>query len=210
MAPMTSTRVLILVVAAGCVLALSDTAARKEAREEFTAVAINTNTRPATQPQPNRPTTTRLDIRIDRWSTDEERDTLLAILREGESNINSTNQALLRALQQLPSAGHIRGPATLAWDLRFAREAPLDEGGRRIVVATDRPMPFWEVRERPRSFDYPFTVIEMRVDEDDRGEGKLLADTRLFIEPGTNDLVLEHYDNQPVRLREIAPRRSSE
>ena len=209
MRTMSSKRGFALVVAAAAVaLALPDASAQNQAIEEFSAFAINTNARPTTQPQPNRPTTAQLDIRIERWSTDEERDTLLAIVKQQESNIASMNQELLRALQRLPRVGHIRETSTLAWDLRFARQAPLDEGGRRIVLGTDRPMPFWEVRDRPRSFDYPFTVIEMHVDKENRGEGKLLADTRIFIDPRTKDLVLEHYDIQPVRLNQIRPRAS--
>jgi hypothetical protein len=207
MATMTSKRVLALVaVAAALALALADASAQNKAIEEFTAAAFNTNTRP-TQPQPSRPSTAQLNIRIERWSTDAERDKLLAILKQQQSNISSTNQELLKALQQMPSVGSIREATTLAWDLRFARQAPLDEGGRRIVLGTDRPMPFWEVVDRPRSSDYPFTVIEMRVDKENRGEGKLLADTRLFIDPRTNDLTLEHYDLQPVRLTQVSPRR---
>ncbi len=196
----------LVAAAAGFVLAFSGVSAQNEAVEEFTAFAINTNSRPTTQPQPNRPSTAQLAIRIERWSTDEERDALLAIVKKQESNVASMNQELLRALQRLPRVGHIRESTTLAWDLRFARQAPLEEGGRRIVLATDRPMPHWEVRERPRSFDYPFSVIEMHLDKENRGEGKLLMDTRIFIEPRTNDLVLEHYDIQPVRLNQIRPR----
>ena len=209
METMTSTRGLAVVAAAALALALPATSAQNQAIEEFSAVAINTNTRPTTQPQPNRPTTAQLDIRIERWSTDAERDTLLAIVKQQESNVASMNQELLSALQRLPRVGHIREATTLAWDLRFARQAPLDDGGRRIVLGTDRPMPFWEVRDRPRSFDSPFTLIEMRLDKENRGEGKLLADTRIFIDPRTTDLVLEHYDTQPVRLNEIRPRSSS-
>ena len=207
----TSTHGLTLAAAAAALLlALPGASAQNEAVEEFTAIAIDVNTRPTTQPRPGRPTSARLDIRIERWSTDEERDALLAIVKQQESNIASMNQELLAALQRLPRVGHIREPNTLAWDLRFARQTPLDGGGRRIVLGTDRPMPFWEARNRPRSADYPFTVIEMRVDKENRGEGKLLADTRIFIDPRTQDLVLERYDQQPVRLNEIRPRSQSD
>jgi hypothetical protein len=198
--------VVLLVGAAALALALPDAFAQHQAIEEFTAVAFNTNTRP-TQPQPNRPSTAQLNIRIERWSTDAERDKLLAILKQQQSNVASTNQELLRALQQMPSVGSIREATTLAWDLRFARQAPLEDGGRRIVLATDRPMPFWEVVNQPRSADYPFTLIEMHVDKENKGEGKLLADTRLFVDPRTKDVVLEHYDLQPVRLTQVGPRR---
>ena len=207
MGRMTSKHAMTLVATVAAVaLALPGASGQNKAVEEFTAVAFNTNTRPPSEPQPNRPTTARLDIRIERWSTDKERDTLLAIVKQHESNIGSMNQELLRTLERMPKTGSIRETSTLAWDLRFARQAPLDEGGRRIILGTDRPMPLWEIRNQPRSVDYPFTVIEMRLDKENRGEGKLLADTRIFIEPKTNDLVLEQYDLQPVRLTQIAPR----
>jgi hypothetical protein len=204
MATMTSKHGLVPAAAAVALALALPGASQNKAIEEFTAAAFNTNTRP-TSPQPGRPSAAQLVIRIERWSTDAERDALLAIVKQQESNVATMNQELLRALQRLPTVGSIREPTTLAWDLRFARQASLDEGGRRIVLATDRPMPFWEVRDRPRSFDYPFTVIEMRLDKENRGEGKLLADTRIFIDP-RNDLVLEHYDLQPVRLNQIRPR----
>jgi hypothetical protein len=206
MGTMTSKLGLVVVaVAATLALTLPGASAQNKAVEEFTAAAINTNTRP-TSPQPRRPSTANLVIRIERWSTDAERDKLLAIVKEHEGNVTTANQQLLRAMQQLPTVGSIREAGNLAWDLRFARQAQLDEGGRRIVLATDRPMPFWEVVNQPRTFDYPFTVIEMRLDKENRGEGKVLLDTKIFIDPRTNDLVLEQYDIQPVRLNNIRPR----
>ena len=65
----------------------------------------------------------------------------------------------------MPKAGYIRTPQTLAWDLRYAHQNPLDEGGRRIVVATDRPIGFREARNQPRTMDYPFTIVEIRLDK---------------------------------------------
>ena len=205
---MGSKRVLTLAGAAAALSAglLVVASAQEQApqREAFTAFAINTNTR-ATGAGAARPTTAQLTIRIERWSTDAERDQLMEIVKKG-GNTDAMNQELLRAMQRLPRVGFIRGTQTLAWDLRFARQAPLDEGGRRIVIGTDRRMPFWEVQNRPRSFDYPFTIIQMQLDKNNQGEGKLLADTRIFIDPRSNDLVLEHFDIQPVRLNQIRRR----
>ena len=180
---------------------LAGTAAQNQAVEEFSALAINVNSRPTA---PRRPTTVRLTIRIERWSTDAERDSLLQIVKQGD-NVNRMNQALLTALQRMPRVGRIRETSSLGWDLRFARQAPLGDGGRQIVVATDRAMDFWEVSNRPRSFDYPFTVFEMHLDKNNQGEGKMLADTRVLIDPRTNELVMEQYDISPVRLNQIRP-----
>jgi hypothetical protein len=162
-------------------------------KETFTSFAINMNSGPKTAT---------VDISIERWSTDAERDALLAILVE-EKDRHKANQALLKALQKMPKAGYIRTPQTLAWDLRYARQNPMEDGGRQIVVATDRPIGFWEARNQPRSMDYPFTILEMRMNKEDKGEGKMLAGTQIYIDKKTKNLVLENYGQQPVRLNEI-------
>jgi hypothetical protein len=192
----------VTLTAAALTAGIPGVAARETAVEEFTAFAINTNSRPT---GPNRPTTASLSITIERWSTDEERDQLMAIVKE-QSDVRRMNDALLAALQRLPRVGRMRESNTLGWDLRYARQTPLDEGGRQILIGTDRPIPFWEARDQPRSFDYRFTILDMRLDKEHQGEGKMLADTRLVIDRRTNGLVLEHYDTQPVRLNQIRRR----
>jgi hypothetical protein len=159
--------------------------------EKFTGFAINMNSGPKTAV---------IDFTIERWSTDAERETLLAILKE---NKNPT-APLLKALQKMPKVGYIRTPQSLAWDLRYARQNPLDEGGRQVILATDRPIGFWEARNQPRSIDYPFTIIEIHLDKSDKGEGKILAGTKVYIDK-KNNVVLENYGQQPVRFNEIKP-----
>ena len=39
--------------------------------------------------------------------------------------------------------------------------------------ATDRPISYWETVNRPRVSDYPFTFIELRLNKDGDGVGKL-------------------------------------
>ena len=158
-------------------------------QEKFTGFAINTNSGPSTAT---------VDFTVTRWSTDDERAQLLAIIKE---NKDPTDK-LLRALQKLPKVGYIRTPDRLAWDLHYARQSPLDEGGRQIVLATDRPIGFWEARNQPRSYDYPFTIVQVHLDRNDAGSGKILAGTKIFIDK-KNNLVLENFAQQPVRFNEI-------
>ncbi len=190
-----------LVAIAALTVALPGVSAQN-AVEEFTAAAININNNPRSGPAGNRPTTARLTIQIERWSSDDERTGLLTILKE-EQNTNRANQNLLRALQGLPRVGRIRESNSLGWDLRYARQNPLPDGGRQIILATDRPISFWEARNQPRTIDYPFTILEMRLDKANQGEGKMLADTQISIDPKTNEIVLEHFDLAPVRLNQI-------
>ena len=158
-------------------------------QEKFTGFAINTNSGPSTAT---------VDFTVTRWSTDAERAQLLAIIKE---NKDPTDK-LLRALQKLPKVGYIRTPDRLAWDLHYARQSPLDEGGRQIVLASDRPIGFWEARNQPRSYDYPFTIVQVHLDRNDTGSGKILAGTKIYIDK-KNNLVLENFAQQPVRFNEI-------
>ena len=187
-----------VLVAAGLLTQGAGATAQDNAKKEsFTGFAINMNSGPSTAT---------VDFTINRYSTDAERDKLLAIIQE-EKDVNRMNQKLLSALQRMPKVGFIRTPDRLAWDLRFARQTPLEDGGRRIVFATDRPVGFWEARNRPRTMDYPFTSVQVQLDKNDRGEGKILAGTKIYIDKKTNSLVLENYAQQPVMFNEIKPLR---
>lgn len=163
-------------------------------KESFTGFAINMN---------SGPTTAIVDFTIERWSTDAERERLLSILKE-EKNVNRANQQLLKALLSLPKVGSIRSQKTLAWDLRYAHQSPLENGGRRIVLATDRPVGFREERTQAPTLDYPFTILEIQLDKDSKGVGKILAGTKIRIDKN-NEILLENYAQQPVRLNEIKP-----
>jgi hypothetical protein len=157
-------------------------------RERFTAVAVNTSTVGRTGAQ-------QVDITINRWTTDAERDRLMAIFKE------KGPEDLLAALQKTKPVGTISTPGSLAYDLRYARELPGADGGRRIILATDRPIGFWEAANRPRSADYPFLLIELHLNKTGEGEGKLSLATKLTL--NDNVLVIENYANQPVMLNEV-------
>ena len=71
------------------------------------------------------------------------------------------------------------------------------------MLATDRPIGFAEARNQPRTIDYPFTIVEMRLDKKNKGEGKILAGTKIYVDKKTKQIVLENYAQQPVRFNEI-------
>ena len=187
------TLLLVPLICAACFVAAglpSAGVAGQEAIERFTGFAINMNSGPKTAT---------VDFAIERWSTEAEREKLLGIIQENKD----PNDKLLRELQRMPKVGYIRTPDRLAWDLRYSHQSKLEDGGRRIVLATDRPIGFVEARNRPRTIDYPFTIVEVRLDKNNRGEGKILAGTRIYVEKGS--IVLENYGQQPVRFNEIKP-----
>ena len=163
-------------------------------KESFTGFAINMN---------SGPNTATVDFTMERWSTDAEREQLLSIVKEEKDEIRM-NQKLLQALQKMPKTGYIKTGNTLAWDLRFARQSKLENGGRQIVLATDRPIAFAETRNQSRTLDYPFTIVEIHLDKNNRGEGKILVGTKITVDKN-NNLGLEHYGQQPVAFNDIKP-----
>ena len=182
----------LLFVASAAALAAPPLASGQNQKESFTGFAINMN---------SGPNTAVVDFTIERWSTDAQREQLLSILKE-EKDSYKANDKMLTALQKMPKVGYIRTSKTLGWDLHYARQSELDEGGRRIVLATDRPIGFAEARNQGRSMDYPFTIVEMHLDKNDKGQGKILAGTRVYIDK-KNNLVLENYGQQPVMFNDI-------
>ena len=182
------------VLAVGFVLAAAPAAwaqtASNSPRERFSAVAVNIST-------VGRSGATPVDITINRWTTAAERERLVTVFKEKGAD------ALLSALQGMKPVGTINTPGNIAYDLRYASQLPGEDGGRRIILATDRPISFWEARDRPRSVDYPFLLMELRLNKKGEGEGKLSLATKLTLNGDV--LVIENYANQPVMLNEIKP-----
>lgn len=155
--------------------------------EEFSAGAVDVNRGLAGQ----------IQINIDRWSTRAERETLVGALT------SKGPDELLKVLQDSHSVGRIRTPDTIGYDLRYAQQRPAPDGGRDIVIVTDRPISFWEATNRPRSIEYPFTLIQMHIKPDGIGEGKLALATRITSDPDTKEIEIEDYQNQPVNLVDV-------
>jgi hypothetical protein len=80
---------------------------------------------------------------------------------------------------------------------------PAADGGERVLIVTDRRMGFREVANRSRTVDYPFTVIELHMNRDGEGEGKLSIATKITADSDRKTIVLEDYAAQPVLLQHV-------
>lgn len=178
----------VVAVAAASLAALS--AQINTAGERYTALAVNMG-------DVGRPGAGTVEMVVTRWSTDAEAERLLTTLMEKGAD------KLLDTLRDIPKVGYIRTPNSIGYDLHFARKVPLEDGGERVVLATDRYISFWEQWVRPRTIDYPFTIIEMRISPDGTGEGKMSLATRIVPEKDKNLIVLENYGTQPVLLKSV-------
>ena len=110
---------------------------------------------------------------------------------------------LLEVLRDQRSVGRIQVPGRLGWDLRYAHQVPLDDGGPRIFLATDRPIAIWEAINRPRTIDYPFTFIRLHMKGDGVGEGTLSLATRVIVDEDDDVIEFERYTANPIQLNEV-------
>jgi hypothetical protein len=186
-----------LLTIAACAAALSTASAQQQsaaqlannAPETFTAFAVNMNSRTSGA------ATSQVDIHIQRYSTDAERDQLMDAFKNGGQD------RLLDTLQKLPVVGYIRTPTSLRYDLHFARQVPNPEGGRKVILLTDRHMAMWEVVNSTRSVNYPFTLVQLELGPDGKGVGKASIATK--ITQNDNVIELENFESQPVLLNNV-------
>jgi len=167
-------------------LAVPLTAQPDRAPERFTALAVNLES-------PRRDMTGTVEIVVNRWSTDRERDRLLTVLLE------KGPERLLDALQDTPRVGYIRTPEGIDYDLNFSRRTPGEGGGELIEVFTGRDFRFWEGINQPGAIEYSFAVIELRINRDGQGEGRMSIATKII----GKALALEEHDTQPVSLQKV-------
>ncbi len=148
-----------------------------------------------------------MEIRITGWSAPTTRQTFI------ETFLSKGQDALLSTMQKEKSKGRLRMPNwqgpdpqnyRLGWDIQYTALTKLPDGGDRIVIATDRQMSFWEVRERPRSYDYPFTLIEIHIPKEGKGEGRAFGATQILFDKKKNQIELEQYSAGDLRLNEIS------
>src|SRR5581483_12431004 len=181
----------IAVVATCSLVALAQT---NGTPERYTATAVNMERGGAGT----------LEIVVNRWSTDAERQKLVSTLMDKGEN------KLLDALQSAPKVGYIRTPNSIGWDLHYANRRPLPDGGEQVVIATDRPIGFREAANQPRSIDYPFTVIEMHLNADGEGNGTMSVATKITADKETRTIQLENFSTSPVMLTTVKREKMSQ
>lgn len=164
--------------------------------ERFSAFAVDLGA-------PGRASSGQVEFVLERYSTEAERDRLLGVLKDKGPD------KLLDALQSLPRVGYFRTPNSIGYDIKFARKRAGEDGGEVITLATDRYISFWEAANRPRTIDYPFTVVEIHIGKDGKGEGKMSLATKVMYDKKNNTVTLEDYKSQPVVLNEVKRETSS-
>ncbi len=113
---------------------------------------------------------------------------------------------LLDGLRDTRPVGRIYTAGSIGYDLRYAEQRKLPDGGREIILATDRPMSFREIVNQPRSAQYPFTWVQFTMKPEGAGEGKLAVAARITGEEADELIEVEDFAISPVRLQHIRAR----
>src|ERR1700681_1546605 len=137
-------------------------------------------------------------IHVDHYSSDSEVAKLKAILADKGPD------ALREALWNLYEAGYIRVGGGLGYPIAVARSKPDGKGGRVIRLMLDRPIAFRELVNNTRSVDYPFTYVELTLDKDGNGEGKMIAAAKVSMVGNTVEI--ESLGTQPIKILQVKPR----
>ena len=137
----------LMMIAVAAVMLLANVGARAQKQEMIQATAMGTST------QMGR--IINIDLRINGYSTAEDRQVLLDVFAEKGS------QGLANALDKMPSKGRLAITGTLGFDVSFIRSFPMPDGGRRIRFVTDRPIAFGEAWSMSRSMDYSLSMGEI-------------------------------------------------
>jgi len=142
-----------------------------------------------------------LKIDILRWSTDDDAAKLVATFKD------KGDKGWFEALQSASSVGYVWATtSSLGYPVKSARRVTTPDGGARILLALDRPLgswdrPAWKALTNPT--DYPFTVIELRVNKAGIGEGKVSLTGKVAIDDGAKAIALESYATDPVTVKGV-------
>ena len=74
-----------------------------------------------------------VEIAVERWSTDAERDKFLKAMQQEEDS-----EKLLDMLRDMPRKGYFRNPGALGWDIHLALRTPRPDGDPEHRVRTPR------------------------------------------------------------------------
>ncbi|HXZ28711.1 MAG TPA: hypothetical protein VEG08_12025 [Terriglobales bacterium] len=135
-------------------------------------------------------------IILESYSTAEDQQVLL------DAFAQAGNQGVVNALAKMGSKGHIAITGTPGYDIKYAREFSLPDGGRRIRLVTDRPITFGEMWSDSRATGYTLSALELELRPgQDESRGTLVPACQFSISK-EKELTIEAYAD-PWKLTDV-------
>ena len=153
---------------------------------------------------PNAPESTvdgdRFTLTLHRWSTDAERDRLLTVAEEqGTANV-------LDAFRGTGAVGYLRWPGGLEYTVRYARRTERPDRGSDVVLVVERPLwVWWDAPAKSGAAaeaDARFTVVQIRLNADGTGEGRIAAGASIASDR-QHGVIVRDYESRPAMLTDV-------
>lgn len=143
-------------------------------------------------------TATNFTVRINSFTPNAEVENILATLRNGGQD------ELMRTISR-EKHGTVQIGTQLGRDIKAVWITP-EEEGRKLTILFERWVGFSELRRGARSLDYPFTYLELYLDDNGKGEGMLIPAAKVRYKAGKT-IEVENFGIYPARLTNIEGRR---
>ncbi len=158
--------------------------------EEYSGVAIGTG-------GPAGGKSISFQFRITQYTTDDEVRRLAELVKEKGTD------ALRRELEKL-DAGRIRPVTTTGTAIAVARKRQVGPDTL-ITIVTARDMPFLELYRSPRTTDYPFGFLQVKLNEKGEGTGQIMAAAKIRFDKKKGQYEIESYGNQYIKAINVRP-----
>jgi hypothetical protein len=142
-------------------------------------------------------TNARLQIKVDRWSSDADRDALA--IADQENGI----AAVARLLHDGERIGFVRTAGRIGNTITFARDVRHRDGTHRVLIVLSRILSAREIQRSTPTADYPFTVIELHLDAGGSGEGTMTVGAKVRFHRGDDQIEMEKYSGGAILLRDV-------
>jgi hypothetical protein len=179
---------LVIALAVAACLSAPTLAEKKPTVDEFEAVFISMNA-PGAMGSP-------VDIWVNEYTTDDVAQKLAATLDQ------KGQQALLNEILDL-HVGQLRIGTSTSYPISVARQRVNADGSRIVVLVSNRPFVGFQPQGGTRIQDYPFGVVEIKLDAQGKGEGQIIGSAQLSFSEDKKNLNIASYAVQPGRLSDV-------
>jgi hypothetical protein len=125
----------------------------------------------------------------------------------GGASTQTPEASLAAALKKASTVGILWTSENVGYSIKYAYRLPQQDGGERIILATDRRVGAWSSLWQPSASispsDYPFSIIELHVNSRGEGEGRGVMAGKVSIDAAAKTIALDGYATQPVILKAV-------
>ena len=115
--------------------------------------------------------------------------------------------SLAAALKRASTVGILWTSENVGYSIKYAYRLPEQDGGERIILATDRRVGAWSNLWQPAASitpsDYSFSIIELHVNSRGEGEGRGVMAGKVSIDAAAKTIALDGYATQPTILKSV-------